>query len=406
MQKHATKDVAVWVIRHLRDAGHEALLAGGCVRDMLLGIRPIDYDVATSATPMQVKALFRRVRMIGAKFGVAMVIRRGRPVEVATFRNDLSYTDGRRPDAVEFTSAREDAQRRDFTINGMFYDPLEPKLVDYVGGKKDLKARTVRAIGDADKRFAEDYLRMLRAVRFANRLGFTIEAKTAAAIRLRADHIARISGERIRDEFEKMLVHPSAAAAVAQMKGLCLLPEILPELFADADRYAAALRRIEAVAAQGDLMLALGALLGGLTKGEIGRIARRWGGSNDCRDGVQWMAAHLGHWPDAADLPLCDFKRLMAPKHFGRLRTLWRADELAATGARTQSRRIARRAAAIPHSRISPRPFVTGDDLIQMGVSEGLIVGRALKAVYDAQLNEELRDRRSALAMAKELVGA
>ncbi len=404
MREHATKNVAVWVIRQLREAGHEALLAGGCVRDMLLGVRPVDYDVATSATPKQVKALFSRVRMVGAKFGVAMVLHRGRPVEVATFRSDLSYSDGRRPDAVEFTSPRDDAQRRDFTVNGMFYDPIDEEVIDYVGGRADLDARILRAIGDPPKRFAEDYLRMLRAVRFANRLGFRIEQATADAIRRRAGKIRQISGERVREELEKMLSHPAGAEAVGQLHELGLLEQILPELFDGDDLWSAAIRRLQAVAGRADCMLSLGATTAELSGGAIGGIIRRWGGSNDCRDGLQWMAQHLGDWSGAADLPLSGFKRLMAKRQFDLLRVLWRVEERRQTGALTQSRRIARRAAGIARKRISPRPFVTGDDLMQMGLAPGKAVGTILSDIYDAQLNEKLTTRRQALGYARRLV--
>jgi len=214
MAKPATKSTALWVLRRLRSAGFQALLAGGCVRDMLLGVRSVDYDVATDATPRQVKRLFRHVLLVGAKFGVAMVIHRGRKVEVTTFRSDLSYSDGRRPDAVRFSTARQDAQRRDFTMNGMFYDPVADEVVDYVGGRKDLKAGIVRTIGRPDKRFAEDYLRMLRAVRFAVGLGFRIDPATAAAVRKHARGISAISGERIFDELNKMLSRDSAGEAL------------------------------------------------------------------------------------------------------------------------------------------------------------------------------------------------
>ncbi|HOF19074.1 MAG TPA: CCA tRNA nucleotidyltransferase, partial [Phycisphaerae bacterium] len=164
MARPADKATATWVVRRLREAGFQALFAGGCVRDMLLGIRCNDYDVATDAVPDQVRALFGRVLLVGAKFGVAMVLHRGRKVEVTTFRSDLSYSDGRRPDGVRFSTPEEDARRRDFTINGMFYDPLDGRVIDFVGGRDDLRRRVLRTIGRADERFAEDYLRMLRAV--------------------------------------------------------------------------------------------------------------------------------------------------------------------------------------------------------------------------------------------------
>ena len=404
MAARSTMRLAVKVIRRLRRAGHEALLAGGCVRDMLMGRRPTDYDVATSATPQEVRRLFPRVLMVGAKFGVAIVLERGRQVEVATFRSDLSYSDGRRPDAVKFVSAREDALRRDFTINGMFYDPLARKVVDYVGGRADLAAGVIRAIGEPGKRFAEDHLRMLRAVRFAARFDFRMDPATADAIRRHAGRIVHISGERVREELEKMLAHPSAALAVEQMHTLGLLEAVLPELFEEPARWPAARQRLAAVASRGDVLLGLAALMCELSTDKIRGVIRRWGGSNATCRSLCWMARHLHDWPAAAEMRLCDFKRLMANADFERLRVLWRFEERKATGRTTQSRRIARRAAGIPPERIAPAPLVTGDDLLRMGLPEGPRVGRILRALYDAQLDERLPDRRAALKLARQFI--
>ena len=197
MSHRNQRDFAERVVRRLHAAGYEALWAGGCVRDMLRKVQPKDYDVASSARPAEVKRLFRRTLMVGAKFGVVVVLGPETQVEVATFRSDFDYKDGRRPGRVIYSNAKQDALRRDFTINGMFYDPLEKKLIDYVGGKEDLRRRIVRAIGQPNRRFAEDHLRMLRAVRFACTLTFRLEDNTAKAIRFHAKKIKRISVERI-----------------------------------------------------------------------------------------------------------------------------------------------------------------------------------------------------------------
>ncbi|HON66141.1 MAG TPA: CCA tRNA nucleotidyltransferase, partial [Phycisphaerae bacterium] len=194
------QDAALAVVKRLRDAGHEALWAGGCVRDMLLGIEPSDIDVATSAHPPQIVELFRRTREVGVQFGVVLVKQGPHWIEVATFRTDVNYVDGRRPERVVFTTAEEDAQRRDFTINGLFYDPLDRRVIDYVGGEQDVRSGIVRAIGEPSHRFAEDHLRLLRAVRFTTRFGFQLDPATAAAIREHAAGLARISAERIREE--------------------------------------------------------------------------------------------------------------------------------------------------------------------------------------------------------------
>ena len=404
MAKPATKSTALWVLRRLRAAGHEALLAGGCVRDMLLGRRSCDYDVATDATPQEVKKLFRHVLLIGAKFGVAMVLHRGRKVEVAPFRSDLSYSDGRRPDGVRFTTAREDARRRDFTINGMFYDPAREKVIDYVGGRRDLKRGLIRTIGNPRERFAEDYLRMLRAGRFAVQLGFRIAPATAAAARKLAPKIASISGERIFDELSKMLSTDTAAQSLRLLDELRLAREVLPELFAEPGDWRQAVKRVESVAARRDLVLTLGALLSGFDGKTIRRIIRRWGASNELGDGVCLLASHRGQWREAADMPLCDFKRLMAGKHFQRLRTLWSAAEREETQRSVFARRIARRAAAIPKGNVAPVPFVSGDDLAAMGLKEGPSMGQILRKLYDAQLDEEITSRRRALATARKLI--
>ena len=406
MAKPADRTTALWVLRRLRDAGFEALFAGGSVRDMLLKRRCSDYDIATDAQPLEVKRLFRHVLLVGAKFGVAMVIHRGRKVEVTTFRSDVSYSDGRRPDAVRFSNPQEDARRRDFTINGMFYDPIGEKVIDFVGGRADLRRRVVRTIGPPEERFAEDYLRMIRAVRFAVALDFRIDASTADAIAERAANIASISGERIFDELGKMLARESAPAAVRKLHELGLAREILPELLADETKWDEALGRLDAAAAKKDLNLSLGALLAGLTGGQIRRVLRRWGGSNDLATELCFHSKHLGDWRHAAGMPLCEFKRLMACEWFDRLRVLWKAEERRIDDAETQSRRIARRAKAIPADQIAPEPYVTGDELIAMGLREGPCLGRLLRQLYDAQLNGEITSREQARALARRFIEA
>ncbi|MCP4377093.1 MAG: CCA tRNA nucleotidyltransferase, partial [bacterium] len=270
------------------------------------------------------RSIFKRVLMIGAKFGVVMVIHNNRQVEVATFRSDLSYSDGRRPDGVRFTTPRQDALRRDFTINGMFYNPGGDEVIDYVGGKKDLVRRVIRTIGSPDRRFAEDYLRMIRAVRFAVRLDFTIDAATVRAIGKHARKISTISGERICDELSKMLSCESAGTALETLDRTHLAREILAELFDSDECWDRAVQRVSHVSARRDLVLAMGALLGDLAPNVISRIIKRWGASNELKGSLRWLAGNLDGWHGACDLPLCDFKRLMANEHFSRLLILWR----------------------------------------------------------------------------------
>ncbi|MCS7168324.1 MAG: HD domain-containing protein [Gemmatales bacterium] len=228
---------AVHVVERLRQAGYEAYWAGGCVRDMLLGLTPHDYDVATSARPEEVQRLFRRTVAVGASFGVVEVIGpkvdgERLKVQVATFRREGPYSDGRHPDSVTFTTAAEDAQRRDFTINGLFYDPLRGEVLDYVGGQRDLQARLLRAIGNPHERFQEDKLRMLRAVRLAAQFQLTIETTTATAIRQLAEQIRMVSAERIAEELRRLLVHPGRRQGLELLHELHLMPAVLPEVSA------------------------------------------------------------------------------------------------------------------------------------------------------------------------------
>src|SRR5262245_33352992 len=227
------REFALEIAQKLRTAGFEALWAGGCVRDQLLGITPKDSDVATSAKPDEIRDLFgrRRTLPIGASFGVIMVLgpRDAGQIEVATFRKDAAYSDGRHPDAVTFSDAEHDAQRRDFTINGLFFDPLAEQVIDYVGGQEDLSRRVIRAIGDPLARIAEDKLRMLRAVRFASRFDFTIEGGTLAAIKQQARELVIVSAERVAAEMRLILTHSSRARGVELLDATGLLEIVLPE---------------------------------------------------------------------------------------------------------------------------------------------------------------------------------
>lgn len=405
MAEAAGKSTALWVLRRLRQAGHQALFAGGCVRDMLLGRRVSDYDVATDASPSQVNALFRRVLLVGEKFGVAMVIHRGRMVEVATFRSDLSYSDGRRPDGVKFTSPREDALRRDFTINGMFYDPVSREVIDYVGGRDDLAAGVIRTIGTPDERFAEDYLRLIRAVRFAVRLGFVIAPATASAVAKYAPKISAISGERIFDELSKMLSLPSATEALRKLAELGLARHVLGELAGDEGLWSAALARVDAVAKRKDLTLTLGALLAELPARAVASKIRRWGASNDLRNSLVWLGEHIRQWGDLKAMPLASFRKLAGHGEFPRLRSLWRVEAQLARGrGDSTSRQVTRRLKEIPDGLALPDPLLTGADLIGMGLKPGPAMGKMLAEAYDAQLNLETLTRKEALAKAKKIL--
>src|SRR5947199_3246070 len=223
-------DSAIEIVRELRSRGHEAYLVGGCVRDMVMAIEPADYDIATSARPEEIVEIFPRTGSIGAQFGVILVIYRGHPFEVATFRSDEAYLDGRRPTGVVFTDAKQDVLRRDFTINGLLYDPISKEVIDYVGGQTDIQAKLVRAIGDPHACFEEDKLRILRAVRFGARLGYRIEPATWDAVVQMAPSIHQVSSERIREELVRILTEGQAAAGIRMLEQSGLRREILPDV--------------------------------------------------------------------------------------------------------------------------------------------------------------------------------
>jgi len=228
---NSSEHTALKILKQIRTAGFTAFFAGGSVRDKLLGREAKDYDIATNATPDQIEALFPKTVAVGKAFGVIVVVADGTETEVATFRADGGYQDGRRPDSVHFCGAEEDAKRRDFTVNGMFYDPIEDKVIDYVGGQADLERKIIRAIGEPEKRFAEDHLRMLRAVRFAHTLDFVIEPATRAAIQKHAPDLAKISVERIENEFSRTLTESIRPGdALAELVDLGLMANIIPEI--------------------------------------------------------------------------------------------------------------------------------------------------------------------------------
>jgi poly(A) polymerase len=418
---------AVWVIRQLRAAGHEAYLAGGCVRDALLGVEPKDFDVATDARPDRVRRLFRRSKYVGEAFGVCLVYAGRHAIEVATFRAEAGYTDGRRPDHVEFTDAEHDAQRRDFTINGLFADPLpqgasappaaQPdwagcRIIDHVGGVADLRAGIVRAIGDPDERFGEDYLRMLRAVRFAARLGFDIETRTAAAIRPLAKYLGQISRERIGQEVAAMLGPPSpatrdyaAARAVALMGQLRLDGVVLNDDHRETTP--AAIRRLDRVAAYPtalaawmiDRYVGVGdpVAITGFIHHEAPRLIGRWRNalslSNTDRDALRDILTRLEHLLQWPALSVARRKRLLAsPLYHEAVRLLRAAD------APEHLRAVEHDAAPLLAQGVAPPPLLTGDDLIAMGLQPGPAFGPLLDALYDAQLEAAINTREEAIA--------
>ncbi len=391
------RTAALEVARRLVDAGYTAYFAGGCVRDRLMGEEPKDYDVATDARPEALKELFPRAQLVGESFGVVLVRNRGHQVEVATFRTDGVYSDSRRPDAVTFSDADHDARRRDFTINGLFEEPATGRIIDLVGGRADLEARLVRAIGDPAARIREDRLRMLRAVRFAARLGFSIEPATRAAIAVAAGDLRGVSRERIGQEIRMMLVHPGRAAAAAEIQALGLDEPVFLEPHHDPTL----------------------PKLGGLEPGAgFPAVLSAWLLDRHERSGLD-LPVRAGSWSEA--LVLSNTERsafLRCVKVYLVLTRTWRnlgvaAQKRIAAGpgfddARAVLRAAAPGAAAEIESRVrelertglAPPPLLDGNDLIGLGMVPGPLFKRLLDAVYDAQLEGRVTSRPEALDLA------
>jgi poly(A) polymerase len=398
------RQVADEIAAVLRRHGHVALLAGGCVRDLLLGRTPKDYDVVTDATPDQVVALFRRTEKVGAQFGVVIVRLHGRMIEVATFRSDGDYHDGRHPDSIRFASAEEDARRRDFTINGMFLDPTDGRVIDFVGGQADLGARLIRAIGDPAQRFAEDHLRMLRAVRFAAALGFEITPDTQEAIRCHAPRIRDISIERIQQELERILANVHRRRGWELLAVCGLLEHVFPEAAWTAPDVRDAAERLAPLPADADFMVALAVVLRRFTPPEAAQTCRRLRCSNEIERGVAWLLEKLPRGLAAGALELADVKLLLADARCARLTLLVEAE---CRGRLHDPRPLdvwRARVAAIPPEAVAPPPFIGGDDLRALGIPEGPIYKQVLEAAYRAQLNEQVPDRAAALRLAQTLL--
>lgn len=399
---------AIEVVRTLQQAGYEALWAGGCVRDELLGLTPTDYDVATSARPEAVQSLFRRTIAVGMSFGVVGVLgprTNGEPlcVQVATFRSDGAYLDGRHPETVTFSSAREDALRRDFTINGMFFDPIAKQLHDYVGGQVDLAARRLRAIGDPRQRFSEDKLRLLRAVRFAARFELTIEPSTAQAVCDMAEQLTVVSAERIADELHKMLTHPQRVRGFALLAELHLLGVIFPELRAAGVAVADVCGRLERLAEPVSFPLGLAAVLCDLDCQQVQQICDRLRLSNAQRDRISWLVRYADTLHHARSLPLHVVKPILAHPGSDELLRLSRARAQSATASTVDLDWCGeRRAAWAVAGTLDPAPLLTGQDLLNCGLKPGPQFKLLLDRVRQAQLDESIHTRAEALALVNE----
>ena len=423
------------VIARLRAGGHQAFLVGGCVRDLLLSCAPKDFDIATDARPDRIMDLFPNSGRVGAQFGVILVRDVFSQVEVATFRSDHDYTDGRRPDSVRFESdPRADVERRDFTINGLMMDPETGRILDYVGGRADLERRVIRAIGDPDARFREDRLRMLRAIRFAARFQFEIDAATFDAIQRHHALILKVAAERIRDELVRILVEGGARRGFEMLDASGMLAGILPEVAAmkgveqspdyhpEGDVWVHTLLLLEKLD-HPTATLALGALLHDVGKpptfsvserirfhGHVEegvRLARgilaRLRFSRDDMERVEALVANHMRFKDVPKMKESTLKRFLRLPDFDELLELHRLDSMASNGRLENYDLVKSKLAEFPEEHLQPAPLLTGADLIGAGYEPGPLFSRILAAVEDAQLEGLIRTSGEAMALVREM---
>jgi poly(A) polymerase len=454
-----SKAFAISVVRTLRERGHEAYLVGGCVRDLLLGREPADYDVSTDATPDEVKDIFPETWLVGAEFGVVLVpisevqATKSEPdsmrpkysvpghyhklcVEVATFRRDVGYSDGRHPDEVQFSrDPREDVQRRDFTINGLLLDPEKNELLDFVGGQDDLKAGIIRAIGDPGLRFAEDKLRMLRAVRFAARFEYEIEPATFCAIQQLAPKISQVSRERVRDELTRMLTEGHAKRAFELLDQSGLLQEVLPEIPAmkgveqppqfhpEGDVFVHTLLLLEKLPHPCPATLAWGALLHDVGKpptfrrapdrirfdehAKVGtrmaeEICRRLRFSNDETRQILALVENHMRFGDVQRMKPSTFKKFIRLPRFDQHLELHRLDCESSHRSLGLYNFTREQIAKLPPESVRPEPLVTGEDLLAAGYAPGPLFREILTTVEDAQLDGKLKNSEDAVRFVRE----
>ncbi|MBW8041859.1 MAG: CCA tRNA nucleotidyltransferase [Planctomycetes bacterium] len=385
------KQTAIKVIKRLSRNGFQALLAGGCVRDMLLRRPASDYDVATNAQPDDVIKLFRRTLKVGAKFGVVIILLEDKQVEVATFRTEAGYADGRHPSVVKFTGAAEDAGRRDFTINGMFYDPVKEKVIDYVDGRADLKKGLIRTIGKAKERFNEDYLRMLRAVRFSTQLGFAIEPTTWSAICSNAKKITKISGERIAIELEAILVNPNRSVGASMLTKSGLAKAIFPGFAKKYSEFAANV--LDQLRKKVDFALALASLFAGCPTEFACQRCQILKLSRSRNKHIKFLLTNRGKLLDD-QMALSRLKMVLAGPYFQDLYELQRAIQKARPdGAEgiTALTRLRKKIRDLGDVELRPKPLLNGHDLIRLGAAPGPGLGQLAQEMYIAQLEGKLQ---------------
>ena len=432
----AKEQAALEIVKRLTGKGYKALYAGGYVRDMLMtGAEPGDIDIATNARPTEITSLFPQVIGVGEHFGVMIVVKNGIPFEVATFRSDLGTLDGRHPRQVEYTNEEQDAQRRDFTINGMFFDPLKQQVLDYVSGREDLRQKLVRAIGDPGLRFEEDFLRLLRAIRFAARFDFTIEENTWKALQEKVGGIARVSPERIFQEIDKMITGPNSEKALELLDHSGLLSRALPEVAATKG-----VRQPEEFHPEGDVFIhtcktlsllvrpsrivAWSALLhdtgkpGTMTVSDRIRFSnhqhagaviaaqtlRRLKAPGSLIEGVCECIENHMNFMNVRKMRLSTLKKFLSRPWFEEEMDLHRADCLASHGDVSNYDFLRQKQKEIPLHEAKPRPLLTGKDLIALGFTPGPAFGKILVEAYDAQLEAKIATKEEAVSWAKQLL--
>lgn len=431
------KSAAHKTATRLIDAGYTAYFAGGCVRDALLGITPKDYDIATSATPDEVLTLFPKSNAVGAHFGVILVKQNGFPFEIATFRHDGSYKDGRHPESVTFSTPEDDASRRDFTVNGLFQEPQSGKIIDFVSGQQDIESKVIKAIGTASDRFQEDALRLMRAIRFATTLDFQIEENTWSAVCENADLLAKISAERIRDEFTKILVSKNRARGFNLLTESGLMRYIVPEVYdligceqppqwhPEGDVYTHTRIMLEMLHEDPTPELALSVLLHDIGKpstysydedekrirfnghDRVGAemadvILRRLKYSNQTTEDVCVMVANHMNFMNVQNMRTAKVKRFMARHTFEDEMELHRVDCASSNGFTENYDFLRVKAEEFAAEPLIPPPLVSGKDLIDLGLKPGPEFKNILKLVETEQLEGRLNDHENALAFVRE----
>jgi len=437
------KQNALEIVKTLQKHGYKAFFAGGCVRDMIMGKESEDYDIATSALPEDIMKLFERTIPVGVQFGVVIVVKDGHNFEVATFRTEGSYSDGRHPDYVAFSTPEDDVKRRDFTINGLLYDPVKNEILDYVGGQEDISKGIIRTIGNPVERFTEDKLRMIRAARFACRFNFPIHEDTRQAIIQLAKNIHVVSAERIREELEKILTGTNPHIGIKLLDELCLLQEILPEVSSmkgvrqpenfhpEGDVFVhtlLCLSKLVPVSEQGmerpSWTLAMGILLHDIGKTitfeeldrirfnlheKVGadmaaRICDRLKTSNAEKDRIVWLVLKHLYFKDAQKMRLSKLKRLLAEEGYPELAELCRIDALASSGDLSDYHYCQEMFSKLSHEEVKPKPLITGHDLIAMGLKPSPVFKDILTKIEDEQLEGNLTTKEAAIEMAKSLI--